>query len=680
MIIKLFDTVIGMPVPQPPRKMRRCRNSSITLLMLVCLAVLITNPPDAQAQYTVPDGGTFAGGGVPAAPAAGSTIELIGNATLSANITAPAGLVGLTINGATGGSTITISNRFRFLNGGVGQPQTWTFGGGPITFAGDGGVQPALYGGVFSSNGSPLTINGDLTAINNRTKTDGGVIYASSVTATGSITLRNNGAGVDSVGSFFGGGIFANLNVVLGTDDGKNVIMTGNTAARTGGAISSNAGAVTIGNSTGIVTFNDNQAFTGNGGAIYAGSITNSLVDITGKTISFNNNFARDFGGAIYAADIKLTGEVTANGNSTSPDNNAGGAFYAAGTNGGITINGTLVANNNRSGFGAALVANGTGGILVTGATEITGNVASRAATAGNGGAINIGNGGVGTVRLGTVSGDVVLSRNIATGSGGGVFKNNGRTAEATMVFGNTSGTTKIEGNLAGYDSLRVAIGNETNNGGAIYSSAPIQLNGTTVTLSNNRAVGSGGATYGGAVTVDGVFIVDGNMARLGAGGAIFSGGSVPASGGLTARSSVSFTNNIAGGGAGGAVSTSVTDSILLATNPGSTATMTGNRSASHGGFLAASGTGSGVLTIGNTSGATTFRNNLAGYDSLGVETANIAAGGAIYYSPNTGGLLTINGSLITLSQNRATGAGGGIYSPAAGGLVIHGPLVADSN
>ncbi|MDR2195919.1 MAG: hypothetical protein LBE50_04875 [Gallionellaceae bacterium] len=156
----------------------------------------------AQAQ-TVPDGANLSALG---APASTTVWDLQGNATVGSLITLPTGAPGLTINGASGSSIVTLTGG-RFNNGAT--AATLVLGGGDITFT--GGVNNSGNGGVISSTAN-FTLNGD---------------NAGALTFTGNIA---GGAGA----------IFSNTGTIAITGD-YDAISFNNNHANGGGTVGGGA-------------------------------------------------------------------------------------------------------------------------------------------------------------------------------------------------------------------------------------------------------------------------------------------------------------------------------------------------------------------------------------------------------------------------------------------------------
>jgi fibronectin-binding autotransporter adhesin len=270
-------------------------------------------------------------------------------------------------------------------------------------------------------------------------------------------------------------------------------------------------------------------------------------------------------------------------------------------------------------------------------------------------------------------------------------------TTGADVTIGNTSGITRIENNLAGFDSLGAVVATNYN-GGAIYmnSGARLTINGSAVTLSGNTSTGSGGAIWsnGSIMSFNGPLIVDNNVSlgdplvdgarAIGGGGAIYQrnsnvtiNGALSATGNyssqaggflyLTARgdfnafADVTLKNNSANGVAnsgststggenyapnvGGAVAV-LNGDMFLSTNAGANFLASGNTATGNGGALLAGGLTFGRVTIGNATGTTILTNNRADGNGGAIRARGV----------------TLDGSRIELTQNKA-GGGGAIYS-----------------
>lgn len=299
---------------------------------------------------------------------------------------------------------------------------TFNFNGGTIT-----GNSSLRYGGAININqGSTLNLTSG--TISGNTSGHGGGISQEqgecSMTVDSGITLSDNTARYD------GGGLFVEMGKVTlnGCKISNNTATSGN-----GGGVALKAarveGSIVMGIEGWADISNNTAGSNGGGIALHLGPDSgswNALQKIQVNLTSGNikNNTASS-GGAlhIYADPTYGTASMTV-GNANLSENKAskkGGCIYI---NGSLTVNEKLTVKDNIAGeeAGAILV---NGGNLVIADCDITGNKAGYdsdgnliSATAANGGAISIADGSV-TITKG------VISDNICTGYGGGLFVNN---------------------------------------------------------------------------------------------------------------------------------------------------------------------------------------------------------------------------------------------------------------
>jgi len=395
---------------------------------------------------------------------------------------------------------------------------------GTVTLSGNttNSVAAAVYTGDnnVDANTKPISIYGKTITIENNTAGfHSGAIY----TRTGDITIgtassdtvivRGNKAG----GS--GGAIQAAGNKV--TIDGKNIELTGNSVTGTGGtgadANSGSGGAimgsmgVEIGNADSIVTITGNTAV-GKGGAIYASNkgidpITPGLgtVTIWGREITLSNNSAGSAatpapgyigGGAIYAnAHINLIGDKITLSNNTAVKG-SGGALEAERN---ITIIGSMRAEGNTApGYGGAMWAGGNVSLDAT-----TGNIEFYNNTAGgDGGAIRAG----GNVTLNAINGDIIFKGNTASGKGDAIwFQNSYLSAPSNAIatFRADAGRTIIFHDSIANNVTPPLVGppllltvNKTGAGAVVFDNADGEIYGTT-TVQGGAFVVRNGAVYG---------------------------------------------------------------------------------------------------------------------------------------------------------------------------------------
>ena len=450
----------------------------------------------------------------------------------------------------------------------------------------------------------------------------------------------------------------------------SNLILSDGNASVAAGE---NGGAVLIGASENVtltnLTVRDSVA-AGNGGGISIGAGTSVIIN----GVSLLNNAAGTEGGGLWNGNGRLTildgaNDVTIDGNTAAgaAANEGGGGIYNS--NGALEIldisEHIVTLSNNRatgtSGSGGAIFSGG--GRLTIEETTIRTNSANRA-----GGGIEIVNG---LVRLSNVN----LVGNDVNGTAGTPMPGNGGGLHVSGIANVTIDSGSVFGNSAATE------------GGGLWNQAGSRLiiqNGTLIQANEafgNAADEGGGGIYnnGGDVVVSTSQIV-GNVARgtLGSGGGIFSNG------GYITIQSTSLTGNEAeraGGAIEVAASTAATrlqimDSTIANNSALGTGTAPGNGGGIHlsgsttarivssqisGNLAAAEGgglwNGTGIVTI---TGATMIDSNTA------QGSASDEGGGGIYNVAGRIQINNINGDIVTLSNNRATGtsgSGGAIFS-----------------
>ncbi|MGE8150196.1 autotransporter outer membrane beta-barrel domain-containing protein [Pseudomonas vancouverensis] len=611
-------------------------------------------------------------------PATSSTVwDLLGDASLSGSTLStakalPTGPPGLAINGVSSGSTVTLNDgagHFGFFSGGAS-----TLNLSNVTFVGGSEAN----GGVISLTGA-LTVNGNLAVINNTaTNGNGGAVAvtAGGITINGSLIANNNTSGSASpnttqkgggalyagsgdiavsgntsltansttatntttgAGAGPGGAIrAANGNVRLATTSG-DVTLSNNVSSSNGGAIfaaGAGAGNVSLGNAGSTLTITGNSAgFTPGGTQVPStssgGAISNTVgtTTLTGSNIVFANNRATSNGGAIASLGVNATGNVTATNNTLTGGN---GGFINAGA-GGVTVIGTLTANNNLGATSGGAIFT-TGAVLVTGDVNLDNNVAASVFNGqGNGGAIAATT-AASNVSLATSSGNVAITNNRGSWSGGGVIAN------GSVVVGNNNAQVTITGNKAGYNPDGTRLTDSVAFGGGLRVFGTTTLTGTAINLSNNTASANGGGIYSNnAVTINGPLTAN-NNAALTNGGAIYSVTSFT----LNAAGASAFNGNSAVG-KGGAIWAGG-DVTLNAT--GGDIGFSGN---SHGDPQA------NAIYLNNTSGASTTTFNvgsgrtIAFFDPIQSNAAN----GLVSVQKTGSGLLSFDASRYSAEVDR---------------------------
>lgn len=319
-----------------------------------------------------------------------------------------------------------------------------------------GNTAAVVGGGLFVNDGK-LTIS--KTTFSNNTAGRGGAIaddQAASVSVSGSRFLGNR---ADDAAGSGGGALYlegAGIVKIAGT------LFSGNSSATNGGAVSVQGGALTLsiagssflhntakgggamafGGETNLTVkgslFSANTAEPGGGGAILAGSLTPTVLNLSGN--KFTENRAAS-SGAIEIFGNATTANLVGNLFQANVANDGGGAVTAAGS--------TIFQSKADKFIGNVAVAAQGGALFLTtsGATFVTGSLFESNTSGSSGGAISV-NGSATLASIKVINnisgvggrgggiraagGLVAISKSIVTGNvasdGGGIFYNVGTT------------------------------------------------------------------------------------------------------------------------------------------------------------------------------------------------------------------------------------------------------------
>jgi len=554
--------------------------------------------------------------------------------------TARLGRVSLTngeaLGGASGGAAANDGGRLVLVNSTVEASTASTAGGG---IAASGGAT-VLRGTSVTGNqasgegghGAGLQITGgsvtldDVAVRENRATTDGGGIWAdasSSVTVRDSVVTQN--ASNLGAGARGGGGIYYGRPETDETGTGGRLLVIGSALSRNtssangsgpsrgeGGGLLNDHGSVELRDST--VTGNISLA-SGGGIAALDASTTLDGVEVSGNsTVTADRSPARGGGLAVDGGTADLSGGTVRDNQAS-----AGGGIS---TSGDLDLVGIEVAGNTaqQSGGGIEVV------FGAVGLDDVDLHANTVFSTQGRGGGLHVTGEG-----LVSINGSRVTD-NEGGLQGGGLW-NSGSGRMSVTGTDVSRNTVSASGDAAGGGGLYQA---QRDGGGG--RGAPGTLYLTRVTVSENRAVGSGGVG-GGLLSASGFVIVDGstfdrNVARIVGGGVVLSGR------GGTARGRVSLTDtdlvgNTAGSpgiGEGGGLA--VEGAGLLQLDRGQ---ITANRAGSRGGGISNSAEGTLTLTNAEVSGN-------------GAPTAPDA-----YQGGETAGGATVNGQVVPTGDNRAS-------------------------
>ncbi|MCL2888597.1 MAG: hypothetical protein FWF35_04855, partial [Elusimicrobia bacterium] len=503
------------------------------------------------------------------------------------------------------------------------------------------GVNPAqsvIDGTLVDSSNTPTGGNGSFFKLTNATDftlqdltiqnaagVNGPILNVSSASAT---AVLNDLTIQNNAATGNGGAIYVSNGTVNISGGTGTTMFYNNTAASAGGAIYNTGGSVTISGST----FDSNAITTSttnsNGGAISntGGTLTLNAGNVFENTQNITNAYN---GGAVYNGGATATSNITSNTFKGLQATNGGAAYNIS--SGYMTISGSTFDSNSASNYGGA--------VYNVASMDISGSIFDSNSSISYGGAIYNGSGM-------TISGSTFDS-NITNNYGGAISNVGGTlTLNAGNVFKNTQNVTNAyNGGVIFSTSSATTIINAgntftgfmaSNGGGVIYNaSGTVTISGSPTFASNSA--GTGGAIYNvGTTGITGANFVSNTAASYG--GSIYSSGSATIGG-------TTFDSNTAGLRAGAIYNTG-----SLTLNAGNSFTNTANSvNAAKGGAIYNIGASADTAIADNT-----FTGLQASQD-----------GGAIY---NDTGTVTVTdaGTGTTFTSNTATGNGGAIYNAAA--------------
>ncbi|MGD0534088.1 MAG: right-handed parallel beta-helix repeat-containing protein [Methanoregula sp.] len=495
-----------------------------------------------------------------------------------------------------------------------------------------------------------LTINpGDSiqTAINNANSGDTiilnpGIYQQNNITVSKNITIgANTSYGGNRLNTIIDGMLTNSIFIVTGSSSltiNDLTLKDGTNTIGDGGAISAGGGTVTVTSST--ITNCSVTSIGSAGGAIYASGGT---VTVTSSTIS--NCSATDYGGAISAGGGTA---IVTSSTITNCSANFGGAIYAGGI-GAVTVTYSTITNCSAYYEGGAIYASGTiGTITIT----VTSSTITNCSAYYKGGAIST----TGTVTV-TIEGSSTITNCSVTGnlSQGGAIYSDGLLTIMSSTFTNCSvtDTQGSGGAILSIGPLTITSSTFTNcsvptngsgaDGGAISSVGPLTINSSTFI---NCSAQCGGAifSYDSILTINSSTFINCSAIQ---GGAIYSW-----SGGSVSIDSTTFTNCSAQWEGGAIYVKSIPVTITSSTFT--------NCSAQYGGAI-------------DADGGTTINVNSSTFTNC---SASIGCGGAIYAGiPNSVPgtpvpvTVTINSSTFT---NCSAPDAGAIYAYQDATVTIH--------
>jgi predicted outer membrane repeat protein len=369
----------------------------------------------------------------------------------------------VTFNCGAGAVSIPIQN----LQIAAANPPTVVNGGGSITLDGTGNTTPMVVINASSSATPGITFQNIAFANGNASPSSGGAIYNGGTLTLSTVTFTNNKAPD-------GGAIYqvsCGLCILPSTAISYSTFANNQATTGNGGAIRVQDGSLQIRDTD----FSLDTAPAGSGGAIYLGQGPAASRSLTVGNGHFSNSSAGAGNGGAIAAETSTTGTVgvdssTFQGNTCSGAGSSGGAIYVDHTD--LTVTGTLFKQNaaNAGAYGGAASA-GYGIVAVSDST-----FDQNSSNSGGSGAVSL------QAVIGATFRRCTFSANVAQNNGAG----------GAMV---TSGPVGIENATFSGNSCPGASGYA----GAIYVEAgPTDLRNVTVTA--NSAATRGGIYVAGGL------------------------------------------------------------------------------------------------------------------------------------------------------------------------------------
>jgi len=521
----------------------------------------------------------------------------------------------------------------------------------------------AMRPGSVVVGGSPVATVGNISG--NSAPLGGGINTVGGLTLEAGNIVGNEATGTAAAGTGLGGGVHVSDTTAILNFAGTGTVNIENNTARLGGGVYWLHGSLSVGATAGPINIRNNSA-TADGAGVWIGG--SAPMPITANMNVYNNT-ATGLGGGVYVAPTGhlIMDSTTAIIGNTDPNlgNTAtrGGGVFLRGT---FTMSAGNILGNTATVNGGGVYMGATGAnfsMQGAGAKIIDGNRAV------NGAGVHWGQGNW------TVSSNISIRNNIASGNGGGIHFS--RPAAASIgnfleIYGNTAvngGGIMIDGNssltLTGITNIFDNSATQSGGGVFVENGSTLTSNSNTVTIGGAPLLGNT-ALRGGGVHLEGTFnfqagtitgnSATGTAATQGQGGGIHFG-HTGATLNMTGANVKNISNNTARWG-GGVHWSQGTWTVAPGSGP---INITGNNAA----HPSTSGGGGGIHMSGARSLTLTSQWTISQNTARGFGFTD--GGGGILMS-GIGTALTINGGTITqnasycFSDINSGGFGGGLH------------------
>jgi len=321
-----------------------------------------------------------------------------------------------------------------------------------------------LGGGLYNQGTATLT---NVVIDNNQANLGAGIGNNGTLTLSNS-TVSNNQANEG------GGGVY-NSGPGARFTSSNNQYVANRTTSASGGAIYNAVIAIDTGS---LIT--GSVASTG-GGGIY--NLTAGQLTLNGTTL--RNNRANSIGGGLYNDGLATLTNVTIRGNTAT--NGIGGGLYTAGTNGTLSMVGTLVSDN-RAFNGGGIYADSISGTLTLANSQIINNQS------------DLSGGGLYSNIAANLTSAVVSNNHAIGGSGGGIYH---ASRQLSILRSTLADNQALAGSGGGLFNEALANltqaafqNNQADNGGGLYNKATGRLSANNSTWYLNSATQRGGGLH----------------------------------------------------------------------------------------------------------------------------------------------------------------------------------------